>query len=121
MMTYAYGWTSERVWRGPLDLSILRALRRDAPRTIVREAAAPTMPTERSVSRQSETSVRHARGRSAMMCLPEDERTVLTQRLFEGLSCAEIAARSGRSEAEVRGTQRSALEHMRASVLRQAG
>lgn len=120
-MMYAYGWTSERVWQGPLDLSILRALRRDAPAQVAREATAPTMPTERTNSRENATSVHHTRGGSAMMRLPEDERTVLTQRLFEGLSCATIAAQSGRSEAKVREMQRSALEHMRASVLSQAG
>ena len=49
---------------------------------------------------------------SGLSALPRWERVVVELRLFEGLSSETIAAQLGRSVADVRLLQRSAIEHL---------
>jgi RNA polymerase sigma-70 factor (ECF subfamily) len=71
------------------------------------------MPSPSHLAVRGEAAVRLA---DTLARLPEDYRTVLVLRVFEGLSAEEVAARMGRSAGAVRMLQMRALAALRAEL-----
>ena len=74
---------------------------------------ADNVPTPSQLAARNEAAVRLA---DALAQLPEDYRTVLLLRVFEGLSAEEVAERMGRSAGAVRMLQLRALATLRAQL-----